>query len=49
MHSDTGREKKEELSGGLVCAIVLGGKCGKWEEANSWTIEVAISEFFFEF
>ena len=26
----------EELSGGLVCALIVGGKCGKWEEANSW-------------
>jgi hypothetical protein len=26
----------EELSGGLICALIVGGKCGKWEEANSW-------------
>lgn len=30
----------EELSGGLICALIVGGKCGKWEEANSWTIEI---------
>ena len=33
-------EKMDELNGGLICAIVLGGKCGKWEEANSWTVQI---------
>jgi hypothetical protein len=33
-------EKEQELSGGLICALALGGKCGKWEEANSWQIEI---------
>jgi hypothetical protein len=33
-------DRLDELDGDLMCAIIVGGKCGKWEEAGSWSVDI---------